>query len=474
MLRIVAASAAFVTATVLRVPVHAQGAPTNEDLARKIESLEREVRELRAVRASVPAAAAPAYTKEDVDATVKSVLADASRHELGFPTGGSSGHDLDKGFFIKSDDGRFSLYPDLLIQFRGVANYREGVKQSGGSSTEEGFEVRRGKIGFYGTAFDPDLSYRFLWQDAVTGGEVSLQYAYAQYIFLKGLPNKGELAVRAGQFKNPVFKEESIGDRAQLLAERSLANALLGGASIGSETQGVYLILTGRDNPFHADLLLDDGIKSSNTDFRDNQAVTNATTGVTANVATNFGVAARVDYKLFGRWGDADDLTGVWGREDLLVVGSGIDFSQGDGNSTYHFTADVQYQWAHKLSVLAAVYGDHVDFRNDASGGGDRDDWGVQVEGGYFVNRNLQLIARYSLVKLDGSFKTGGEDTFHEIAGGFNYFFGEGGVLGNRAKFTLDVNYLPGGTPAAAGLDYLASPNKKDEIVVRTQLQFSL
>ena len=53
-----------------------------------------------------------------------------------------------------------------------------------------------------------------------------------------------------------------------------LANALLGGVALGSETQGVDLLLIGAENPLHVDILFDDGIKSSNTDFRDNQPIT--------------------------------------------------------------------------------------------------------------------------------------------------------------------------------------------------------
>jgi hypothetical protein len=436
------------------------------DLRKKVEALEEEVRQLRSEHAITPA-----YSIRDVDAVVAAVQADANGRSLAVPHGGSAGHDLQKGFYIKSDDGNFTLYPDLFVQFRGIVNYRENGKRSSESTTESGFELRRAKIGFSGTAFSPDLTYRFLWQDAVIGGGLSLQYGYAQYVFARGVAG-GDLAVRAGQFKNIVFKEEFTPDRAQLFAERSLANALLGGAALGSETQGVDVLLIGANNPLHVDLLFDDGIRSSNTDFRDNQPLTVGT--ATTNVATDFGVAGRVDYKVFGKWRDADDLTGVEGRDDLLVIGGGVDYSQGDNNTTVHYTADVQYQFRRKLVLLAALYGNEVDLRNTSAGPSGRSDWGVQVEAGYFITPALQATARYSLVKLDSDFKTGGADTFHEIAGGLNWFFGKDGELGNRAKLTLDVNYLPNGSPALPGLEYLANPNKKDEVVVRTQLQFSL
>ena len=444
--------------------------PVNQDLARKVEALEAEVRQLRAAQDAKP----KSYDSRDIDAVTTAVIQDAGRHSLNFPPGGNSGHDLDKGFFIKSDDGRFALYPDLLFQFRGVVNYREGVKAGGASSTEDGFEVRRAKFGFYGTAFDPDFSYRFLWQNTTATGAITLQYAWGQYIFAHDV-GKGNLGVRAGQFKNVVFKEETTPDRSQLLVERSLVNNLLGGGALGSETQGVDLLYTGNNSPLHADLLIHDGIKRSNTSFDNQQPVTTTTGGVTTtkNVSTNFGVAGRVDYKLFGRWGDGDDLTGVWGREDLLIVGGGADFTQADHNNIIHWTADVQYQWLHRFVIFASIDGNHSDFRNQ-TGPTSRDDMGGQVEAGYFLTRSIQPIVRYSITKLDKNFKVGGTGTFQEFTGGVNWFFGKDGALGNRAKLTLDVTYLPDGTPAFAGGDFLPSTNKRDELVLRAQLQLSL
>ncbi len=458
-------------------PSPAAPAPTNEELAREVEALRAEVHQLRAAQAQ-PATQPSALDRvdsRDVDATVAEIRRDVGRHTMNFPPGGQSGHDLDKGFFIRSDDGRFSLYPDLLFQFRGVVDWRDDSK-AGSSSTNQGFEVRRAKFGFYGTAFDPDLSYRFLWQGASNNSSVALQYGWGQYVFAHDVLAGGDLAVRAGQFKNVVFKEETTPDRAQLFSERSLVNAQIGGNAIGSETQGVDFLLTGNSSPFHADLLVHDGIKRSNTSFNDVQPVTSTSpTGVvtTKNVATDFGVAGRVDYKVFGRWGDGDDFTGVWGREDLLVVGGGADFTQADHQNIVHFTADAQYQLLHNFVLFVAGYGDYYDFRNQ-TGPSSRTDWGAQAEAGYFLTRSVQPIVRYSITKLDSNDKVGGADTFHEIAGGVNYFFGHDGELGNRAKLTLDVTYLPEGSPAFTGGDFLASPNKKDEVVFRAQFQLSL
>ena len=126
-----------------------------------------------------------------------------------------------------------------------------------------------------------------------------------------------------------------------------------------------------------------------------------------------------------------------------------------------------------KFTIFAGVYGNYTDLRNQA-GPSNRKDFGGQVEAGYFVTRSIQPIVRYSVTKLDKDFKVGNTGTFQEIAGGVNYFFGKDGGLGNRARLTLDVTYLPDGSPAFAGGDFLASPNKNDEVVLRAQLQLSL
>ena len=96
--------------------------------------------------------------------------------------------------------------------------------------------------------------------------------------------------------------------------------------------------------------------------------------------------------------------------------------------------------------------------------------YGAQIEGGYMISPALQLVGRYSLSKLDNSFKINNVGTFQEIAAGFNWF-GPNGAWGNHAKFSLDLNYLPDGSPALTGLDDLATTGGHEELVLRTQIQ---
>jgi len=404
------------------------------------------------------------YDSRDVDATVAAVLKDANRHSMLIDgTGVTAGFSLQKGFFIASEDQSFYFHPTATFQFRGVANSRQDAKNGNNTDTETGFTVHRAKFGFDGS-FGPDIGFKFLWQDPTggSGGTPALQYGYLQYALARNVLGNHVLAVRAGQDKDVVSKEEVIGDVRQLFAERSLANFMLGGGALGPEVQSVNLMLIGNDAPLHAQLAIEDGTKTANTDF----------TNTVGTTHVNFGVAARVDYKLYGDWSAADDLNGVATKRDLLVFGGGADFTQSDNTNALRYSADVHWELAHKVVVYAALYGDYVDFRNLAAGApGNRQDIGGVVEGGYFLTPALELIARYSLVKVDHDFRTTGVSQYHELAAGLNWFLGPDGSYGDRAKITFDLTYLPNGSPAFAGGNFLNSPNKKDELVARVQLQ---
>lgn len=41
----------------------------------------------------------------------------------------------------------------------------------------------------------------------------------------------------------------------------------------------------------------------------------------------------------------------------------------------------------------------------------------------------------------------GGDNAYHEVTTGVNYFFGPQGAFGHNAKITADVVYLPNGFP---------------------------
>src|SRR2546430_2263045 len=125
------------------------------DMQQQLQQLQQQVKELKAHRA------APAYTAGDVDATVDSVLHDSARRsQMLADTGGFMGGWMDDHFVIRSEDGNYSLSPQVLFQFRNVTTYSQNGGSSGGDNTDNGFETRRLRFILEGTAITKNLSYR--------------------------------------------------------------------------------------------------------------------------------------------------------------------------------------------------------------------------------------------------------------------------------------------------------------------------
>ena len=157
-------------------------------------------------------------------------------------------------------------------------------------------------------------------------------------------------------------------------------------------------------------------------------------------------------------------MTAKGDTEALLVAGAGVDFSQnGDVNVT-RLVGDVQYENPNGLSAFGQV----VYVYNGAD---DTSNVGVGGQVGYLVNPKVEVFGRYSFLNFDEEIN--GEDTFHEITAGANYYFGPDGAWNYNVKFTLDLNYLPTGCPGnQTGVGYLAGD--ESQVVLRAQFQLVL
>ena len=451
------------------------------DVAGEIQALRARIDQLEAEQRAQQTAQQEAQQQASLD----SVLKDADRHSQFMDSVGFTGgwNKSKTQFFLGSEDGNFYFHPGIIFQFRGIVADRQKTKKNNTDDTQLGFEVRRAKFYFDGNLFTPDLTYKFQWQDSTAGGAPTLEYAWAQYTFLKKVGGIGDVAVRAGQFKDIVFKEEFTGDQVQLMVERSLANTLVGGNAPPSNlTQGVDFLWLGKDNPIHGEVLIQDGYGSALTTFGQPHGTPVAIPQTPVNPPVNpayGGGAARVDFKPFGDWADTTDFTGVnSGKKDLLDIGAGVDYTSAQAAPTaLRYTVDAQYQVARKISIVGAGYGDYFKFAHVKAGSPTYvNNFGAMIEGGYDLTRSWQLVARYDVSRLDPKLKpTGlGNSTFQEIGVGANWF-GPNGAWGNHAKFSIDLNWLPNGSVGAGGLDYLVSPtlkfHSKQEIVLRSQLQ---
>jgi hypothetical protein len=395
-----------------------------------------------------------------VDETVARVLADADRRSrfLMQDVSITGGFDSERSrYFLASSDGNWLLMPGVLFQFRNTTNFREGTK-NGDDDLQNGFEVRRMRLIFEGTAFTPDLYYKFQWETNSSTGSVFLQDAFVRYTFAK------EWGFQVGQFYDVLYHEQSMLDQYTLAADRSLVNGLIGGGQT-ERVQGAMLMYDNKEH-WRGQLLFHDGFNSDNTDFTDTGGGGTSFVGVTP---TDFGFSGRMEYFFSGTRKAYDDFTALDTKQDLLVVGGGFDYTDGNRGSVLFHTVDAQYENTNGLGIYAAFLGTYRDIRSPGAAlppVGDFYDWGFLVQGSYLFTPKLEVFARYDFTKLDDdALAAGAEDNVYEITLGVNHYFQR-----HNVKLTLDGTWLPNGSPTAVrGLGVLVSDD--DQFIFRGQFQ---
>jgi len=412
-----------------------------QQLQQQIEQLQAKVAQLESKQ--------QVLATRDVDATVESVLKDADkRSQLLQMEGFTAGWTKDKGFRIQDAAGNWVLHPMFQFQFRSTTNFRDEGKHGGDDNDiENGFEIRRLKIGFDGNAFTPDLYYYFLW-NTDSGGSLGLEQAYVKYFFAD------DWAFRVGQIVNPAFHEQTTSSKFQLAADRSLANRLLTGTN-EAFTQAFTVQYDSKDSPIWAEVGLEDGFVSGNTDFVDTNE----------GGANDWGVTARVNWFVKGDKKAYNDFTAMGNKEDLLVIGFGGDVTQAGDATSYLHTVDVQWENTNGLGIYAAYIGDYI---NDDGADEDFYNWGALVQAGYMLNDRWEIFGRYDYTDFDGDFASG-DNSFNEATIGLNYYVGGG----HNAKVTVDFTWLPDGAPSDINsLGILQSG--EDEYMIRGQFQLLL
>ena len=461
--------------------LHAAGAwaadPTQDQLQAQIQALQTKVAALEARQLNA----------KDVDATVERILQDADRRsQLMAVEGFTAGYTSDRGFVIRDAAGDFLINPYLQFQFRNVTNWTENGKGDDRDSTDNGFEVRRMKFGFQGNAFSPDFTYQFQWamnraattttrtvtttdsngdtaSTTVTdttgsGGSPVMEDAWIRYRFAD------MWAIRLGQFKDPLFRESLVSSTRQLAADRSLLNNILEGND--NYVQGISLIYDGGART-RAEMAFTDGFNSQNTNFRD--PPTNS---------YDFGVAGRVEHMVLGDpvkgWKQYSGFSAIGNKQDLLVVGAAADWSQTNSSNILFHTVDAQWEpeSVSGLSVFGAFVGRYTWLADQPAGADDSFyDWGFLAQAGYLLNNNWEPFVRYDYTRLDNDFAASAiEDNVHEFTVGVNRYF-----KGHNAKVTLDLTWLPNGSPISAdGLGVLPQGDSDNQVIARIQFQLVL
>ncbi|HEY0009501.1 MAG TPA: hypothetical protein VGB55_12305, partial [Tepidisphaeraceae bacterium] len=88
--------------------------------------------------------------------------------------------------------------------------------------------------------------------------------------------------------------------------------------------------------------------------------------------------------------------------------------------------------------------------------------WGGLLQVSYMLSEKVEVFGRYDYTDLDAG------DEYSEITVGGNYYF-----AGHNAKMSIDVSYLPDGSPSSeSGIGIKESEDA--QFVVRGQFQLAL
>ena len=383
----------------------------------------------------------------------EALLADAAGRPSLDATGSGG---WDNGFKIQSADGNYSLRLSGEMQFRYVSTFQDHAP-NGAKDTALGFESTRTRLGFGGHVIDPSVNYFIFY--GLTGGNGVLLDAWIEKKFDK-------LTIRAGQFKLPIWEEWTVSETKEQFVERSVLDARF------SQVYSQGVMATWQEDDWRVKVALSDGARSLN----DN------------TLGTQFGVTGRAEYKWAGEWRQRAYYNSFPEDPKFGVVGAAFHYEDGasaasegsgrpfvDDAKVYQFTADAQVGYGGYGAAIAFIAN-----LEENPGGRDYDQYGVLVQGGYFINEHTELIARYEWGDLDGeagdrvSAMAMSDETTNDTANvltlGVNRFF-----AGHAMKFTADASVVLdelSGAWGASGRGFRAdSEGAGPQVVLRSQVQ---
>ena len=448
---------------------------------------------------------------EEIRAIVSDVLSDSSTRDSLAADGAVAGWDKTKGFFLASSDGNY------LLRFRGDAQLRweynardigaaSAASGSPSNSTEPrewGFENRRVNIVFEGNVIDPSWHYQIslvAGRFAVDGNNVALNVCFIEKDLGSGFK------LRAGQFKGPFLREESVSHTAQLAIDASLMSEFFGIV----RNQGLQL--TWSDEKFRVHAFYGDELRARGVDVysrnSDGDLVPfNAGPAGTVPTAQNttftqdqsdYAFSGRMEWMPSGQWKQFKDFSSYRGESVGVLFGVGAYAQQLDAvsntdgatpNTMWSATADVSFEFG-GATLFAAGIVREVDLQEaqptrDGGSAESLSQWGTVIQGSVFVSDDVEVYTRYELGNSDtdryrvsaNSLLANGED-INLLTLGLNWW--PNGPSNQQIKITTDVGYSvdPLIDFAALGAGYLVDYTEADgtssngQWVMRSQLQF--
>lgn len=367
---------------------------------------------------------------------------------------GAAGWEKGK-FYISDATGDNTLNIGGSEQFRYEANFRRDVP-AGDEDFTHGFENRRTRLRAYGSIFEKPLTYKIEVDFSRNGGGAMLLDAEGKYTWSNGA------AVRWGQFKAPLMREELISDWYQLAVERSIYNNVF---SI-TRTQGVELSWVG--SAFRFAGMVNDGANALNTTF---DSAAEADIGLTGRGEWMWSGGDWKRFDDFCSWNDADTFAGLSGVAVHWQTGGSTGAAGGAATADmdiFQITADTQIEGRGWNAFASATYR-----TVDAAGAPELNVWGVLVQGGLFVSNQVEIFARYDVVVPDTD--AGADEPFNTVTVGATYFVSP---KSHAARIGAEVLYFINDTPTSASVitptsgSNLFPDTKGDQIGFMLQFQF--
>lgn len=301
-----------------------------------------------------------------------------------------------------------------FIQTRYNANFSDGYTFSS-EDTTTGFENTRTRIGAMGQVH-PRVSYLVQGEFSDSGGGFTLLDGYTD------IKINDDWTVRAGQFILPLNREFGVSPGTMLASERSNTFSFFS----PGRTQGVSLKY--QADKIRSAFTFSDGFNAANTSFN-------------SSAEADYAATARVEYLGAGVWDRFDDFTSWRGSSSAWMLGGGVHWQDGGetgatGGTTasteiFSATADVSLEFD-GANLMAAVYWQSLD-----TAAGDFDDFGIVVQGGYFLTDIVEGYARWDAIFADSG-RTANDD-FHTVTAGVNYYLIENS---HAAKLNFEVAYM--------------------------------
>ncbi len=342
----------------------------------------------------------------------------------------------DKGFFIRSKDGRYSLTLNGFLQ----ARYTLTAPDAGRSRNN--FDVALAHLAFSGNVFDPKVKYFFQYETTTLGNSNRstlldwwMQYSHSPY-----------LRAQAGRFLLPYSRQFYAHPGRLLFPDLSEADYAF------NLHRAIGLYISGKVGRLSYHALATNSIRALDASGQQNAGAEVAWQG-------------RLEYDILDPYGYLESSP-TPALDPQLSLGIAAAFNPVDqasrfqnvmsGDRTTNVTIDGGFRYQ-GLSVQAAGYyrRNNLEALNEIG-----HDWGYYGQIGYYLTDKLELAGRVSGVdfQVANNPRTAGD--MREYMGGLNYY-----LYGHGVKLQVDYSFLDGDP-------FVGKSTSADRLRVQTQILF--